>query len=203
MIASLRGTVLASEQTALVIDIGGVGMRAEVTPSCARRNPHNSSVMLHTQLIVREDSLTLFGFETQLECDVFNLLLSVTGVGPRSALGILSAMSPEEIALAVQADDDKSFKQVPGIGPKTAKLISVTLAGKLNHVALASSAAVTQAAADQNAATDVVQALIGLGWGEAASSEAVQSARLAGAFENEQELLRAALLLLQTAPGRR
>lgn len=203
MIASLRGTVLVSEHSGLVIDIGGVGMRVEVTPECAARSPEHAQVFLHTQLIVREDALTLFGFETKLECDVFTLLLGVTGVGPRSALAILAEMSPSAIAAAVQADDEVPFKKVSGVGPKTAKLISVSLAGKLNHVRTSGNSTDVETLEAQNAFTDVVQALIGLGWGEAAASDAVQSARHAGASDDEQELLRSALLLLQNSPGRR
>lgn len=203
MIASLRGTVLVSEHAALVIDIGGVGMRVEVTPECAARAPEHAQVFLHTQLIVREDALTLFGFESKLECDVFTLLLGVSGVGPRSALAILAEMSPSSIAAAVHADDEAPFKKVSGVGPKTAKLISVSLAGKLDHVSTQGDSSHADSPKTQSALTDVVQALIGLGWGEAAASEAVQSARHAGASEDEQELLRSALLLLQNSPGRR
>ncbi len=82
-------------------------------------------------MVVREDSLTLFGFGTRDELDVFDLLIGVTGVGPKSALGVLSALSPEQVAEAVQRDDDAVFRKVSGIGPKTAKLITVSLAGKL------------------------------------------------------------------------
>lgn len=203
MIASLRGTVLLTERGAIVLEVGGVGLRVEVTPLCASRSSEQATVSLFTQLVVREDSLTLYGFETQLESEVFSVLLSVSGVGPRSALGILSAMGPTAIAQAVQADDEKPFKQVPGIGPKTAKLIVVTLAGKLNRVAVDDDPMLGDSAAPSTAATDVVQALVGLGWAESAASDAVRAAQHAGASNDEPELLKSALLLLQNSPARR
>src|SRR5690606_190429 len=86
---------------------------------------------LQTALGVREDPLPLFGVATQSELEVFGHLIAVSGVGPRSALGVLSALSPAEIARAVAAEDEKPFRKVSGIGPKTAKLIVVSLAGKL------------------------------------------------------------------------
>lgn len=203
MIATLRGTVLFSERGAIVLEVGGVGLRVEVTPSCASGSPVQSTASLFTQLVMREDSLTLYGFETQLECEVFSLLLGVSGVGPRSALGILSELSPTAIAHAVQSDDEKPFKQVSGIGPKTAKLIVVTLAGKLSQVALADESPLGESAHMSTAAADVVQALVGLGWAESAASDAVQAAQLSGSRDDEPELLKSALLLLQNAPGRR
>ena len=91
---------------------------------------------LHTNLIVREDALSLFGFETREELIVFALLLGVTGVGPKSALGVLSGLVVAQIAEAVAADDDAPFRRVSGIGPKTAKLIVVAARGQGRRAAI-------------------------------------------------------------------
>ncbi|WP_139416999.1 Holliday junction branch migration protein RuvA [Agromyces laixinhei] len=170
MISSLRGRVLAAAGGSVVIEVGGVGFHVNTTPAFAlsAREGHDASV--HTTLVVREDSLTLFGFATRDELDVFDLLIGVTGVGPKSALGVLSVLSPEQVAEAVQHEDDTVFRKVSGIGPKTAKLITLSLAGKLVAPAAAShqTTVVTGAAADS-----VLAALTGLGWSERVAADAV------------------------------
>jgi Holliday junction DNA helicase RuvA len=108
-----------------------VGLTVAVTPHVAHATNVGDEVHLHTNLIVREDALSLFGFESRDELLVFTQLLGVTGVGPKSALGVLAALSVAQIAEAVSADDDAPFRRVSGIGPKTAKLIVVQLAGKI------------------------------------------------------------------------
>lgn len=203
MIASLRGTVMSVGIGFVVIDVGGVGLRVEVTSACATTAHVGSSFELSTQLIVREDALTLFGFNTQEELEVFNLLITVSGVGPRSGLGILAALSPSEIAAAVKREDDSVFRQVSGIGPKTAKLITVSLAGKLNAFGFEDARPGVEATGADSVGGIIVQALVGLGWQESSAQEAVTSAQRAGADQSEAELLRSALVLLQHAPGRR
>ncbi|HEY9365212.1 MAG TPA: Holliday junction branch migration protein RuvA [Agromyces sp.] len=170
MISSLRGRVLAAAGGSVVIEVGGVGFHVNTTPAFAlsMREGHEASV--HTTLVVREDSLTLFGFATRDELDVFDLLIGVTGVGPKSALGVLSVLSPGQIAEAVQRDDDAVFRKVSGIGPKTAKLITVSLAGKL--IAPVSSTPHAPVVAG-GAADSVLAALTGLGWSERVAAEAV------------------------------
>lgn len=178
---------------------GGIGLRVEV-PSRLAELHVGSHVSLHTQLIVREDSLTLYGFETIEELEVFGVLLGVSGVGPRSALGVLSELTPLQVAQAVSNEDDKPFRKAPGIGPKTAKLITVQLAGKLQPLAFASGAVSSDSAAGDGkarVASTVEQGLLGLGYTETQAHEAVLDAVEAGAPSDEAGLLRAALLLLQ------
>lgn len=203
MIASIRGEVLAVGAGWAVIEVGGVGMRVEV-PARTPGLHAGAQVFLHTQLVVREDSMTLFGFSTPEELEVFGILLGVSGVGPRSALGVLSELSPAEVARAAVAEDEKPFRKVSGIGPKTAKLIAVQLAGKLQGFALVSGSGEGAEAAggasgggDVRAASTVEQGLLGLGYSEAQAKAAVQDALEAGAPGDEAGLLRAALLLLQ------
>lgn len=170
MISSLRGRVASASGSTLVVDVSGVGYLVNATPALVLSSREGQEVFVHTSLIVREDSMTLFGFATRDELDVFELLIGVTGVGPKSALGVLSAMSPDDVARAVDADDDAAFRRVSGIGPKTAKLITVSLAGKLvaPPVAPAGVPIATGGVAD-----DVLAALTGLGWSEKLAGEAI------------------------------
>ena len=170
MISSLRGRVLTAAGSSVVIEVGGVGFHVNATPAFVLASRVGYEVSVHTTLIVREDALTLFGFATRDELDVFDLLIGVTGVGPKSALGVLSALSPEQVAEAVQRDDDAVFRKVSGIGPKTAKLITVSLAGKLIAPAAPSRAATVVTG---GAAESVLAALTGLGWSERVAAEAV------------------------------
>ncbi|MCD2442322.1 Holliday junction branch migration protein RuvA [Agromyces sp. SYSU K20354] len=180
MISSLRGRVLAAGGNSIVLEVGGVGFHVNTTPALALASREGSETNVHTTLVVREDSLTLFGFGTREELDVFDLLIGVTGVGPKSALGVLSALSPEQVAEAVQRDDDAVFRKVSGIGPKTAKLITVSLAGKL----VAPAATARPAVVTGGAAESVLAALTGLGWSERVAADAVEET-MAAASDTE------------------
>jgi len=169
MISSLRGRVLHLDAESVVIDVGGVGFAVAVTPQLARDFHVGDEIVLHTTLIVREDALSLYGFREREELVVFGQLLGVSGVGPKSALGVLAALTVGQVAEAVGAEDDAPFRRVSGIGPKTAKLIVVQLAGKLDHVVVTGSAP----AAVPAISGQVVAALVALGWNERVSTEAV------------------------------
>lgn len=199
MIASIRGPVLSAGAGWVVVGVGGLGMRVEVPSGRVSQAVPGEEVSLHTSLVVREDSLTLFGFTTEDELAVFVALLAVSGVGPRSALGVLSELSPGEVARAVSAEDEKPFKKVSGIGPKTAKLITVQLAGKLPELGFTSEASGDTASADPAAqsADAVREGLVGLGWNDGDARRAVEDALNAGAPDDHAGLLRAALALLQ------
>ena len=171
MIASLRGTVSALTQVSAVIDVAGVGYFVNITPNTSRNLKPGIEAQLFTAMIVREDAMTLFAFADFEEQELFDLLRSVTGVGPKSALGILGEMTPAQIRNAVAIENDSAFKAVSGIGPKTAKLITVTLAGKLKGVTIS-----TNSGAARRETEAVVTALTGLGWSEKQATEAVQSA---------------------------
>jgi holliday junction DNA helicase RuvA len=171
VIASIRGTVNAKSSGQLVVDVNGVGYLVHVTATTAARHDIEAQACLHTTMVVREDAMTLYGFMTTLEQELFDLLRSVTGVGPKSALAILGTLSTAEIASAVALDNDSAFKAVSGIGPKTAKLITVTLAGKLSHLVLTKGEAVETIDTDY---VSVVDALVSLGWPERSAQDAVR-----------------------------
>ncbi len=190
MIASLRGTVLEALGSTLVVDVQGVGYAVAVTPDHALSVRTGEQVLLHTTMVVREDDMSLFGFPDRQRLAVFDLLRGVTGVGPKSAMGVLAALAPEEVAAAVANDDDAVFRRVSGIGPKTAKLIIVSLTGKL--IAVRSSAPKPVARG-----TDVLVALVGLGYQERAAQSALDDVLAARPEERQTAvLLRAALAAL-------
>lgn len=202
MIASLRGKINAKTAHQLVVDVNGVGYLVHVTPNDSASVSLGEEALFFISMVVREDAMTLFGFRTALEQELFDLLRSVTGVGPKSALAILGTMSTAEIATAVALDDDAAFKSVTGIGPKTAKLITVTLAGKLSHLVL------VEQRNDVSVDTDlgsVVEALVSLGWPERAAQEAVKSAAFSAKRGDGREVvLRLALATLggnKSTPG--
>lgn len=172
MIASVRGTVLAVGVTTAVVEVGGVGLAVQVTPQHALSLRIGHEATVFTALIVREDDLSLFGFATRDELEVFDLLRGVSGVGPKSALGVLAALTPDDVARAVAAEDDAAFRKVSGIGPKTAKLIAVSLQGKL----VAASGSAVASPARGSTTNDVVSALVGLGWNERLAAQAVDEA---------------------------
>ncbi|WP_426724467.1 Holliday junction branch migration protein RuvA [Curtobacterium flaccumfaciens] len=206
MIASLRGTCIDIAGSAVVIEVGGVGYAVTVTPAHALTMRHGSEVFVRTAMIVREDEHLLFGFESTDALQVFDLLRGVSGVGPKSAMGVLAHMDPAQIANAVANEDDGAFRKVSGIGPKTAKLIIVALSGKLVAFEQAAVVATARGTAVHPAAVDVVSALIGLGWREDAAQSAVDDAvanEPGAAAMGTQALLRAALGALRPAAAGR
>jgi Holliday junction DNA helicase RuvA len=201
MISSLHGVVLHATSDQVVIDVGGVGFSVAVPADVAHTAAVGEKLLLHTSLIVREDSLSLFGFADRGELEIFGLLISVTGVGPKSALGVLSHLTAEQIADAVTAEDDAPFRRVSGIGPKTAKLIVLQLAGKVQAFAAPSKPV---AAGSTDVVTQVAAALIGLGWSEKVATEAAtQTAAEVTEAERASvaSLLRRTLALLGPAQG--
>ncbi|OIH98612.1 MULTISPECIES: Holliday junction branch migration protein RuvA [unclassified Curtobacterium] len=201
MIASLRGTCIDIAGSVVVIEAGGVGYAVTVTPAHALTMRHGSEVFVRTAMIVREDEHLLFGFASTDALQVFDLLRGVSGVGPKSAMGVLAHMEPAQVANAVASEDDGAFRKVSGIGPKTAKLIIVALSGKLAAFEHAPTAATVSGTAHP-AAVDVVAALVGLGWREDAAQRAVDdtvATEPGVAAMGTQALLRAALGALRPA----
>jgi len=197
MISSVRGTVLAVQGSTAVIEVGGVGLAVQVTPRHGLTLRIGSEATVRTALIVREDDLSLFGFAEADELVVFDLLRSVTGVGPRSAMGVLAVLDPDQIARAIASEDDAAFRKVSGIGPKTAKLIVVSLAGKLAVSPVARAAASPEATPVRDS---VLSALVGLGWPERTALVAVDDA-LASATDLERETMPSLLRLALAALG--
>ena len=191
MISSLRGIVERVSGGLIVIDVGGVGYGVAVTEQFAASLEVGSSAQVMVTTIVREDAITLYGFDSSEASQVFETLLSVTGVGPRSALAVLAHLTPAQVFSAVAAEDDAAFTKVSGIGPKTAKLICVQLAGRLDSVATSEAATSGQPSDTSDA---VVSALIGLGWNERLARETLRLLDSTG--KTTSQLLREALALM-------
>jgi Holliday junction DNA helicase RuvA len=179
-----------------VIDLNGAGMSVNATPQTLGRLRVGEEGKLFTSLIVREDSLTLFGFGSDDEREVFDVLLSVSGVGPRLALAVLAVHEPEAIRVAAHSGDGKAFTKVPGIGPKVAGRIVLELAGKLVPHGTAGTAA-PAASAETLWKPQVVAAMTSLGWSEKDATSSIDKS-LADSPElaengNVAEILRATL----------
>jgi len=192
MISSLHGIVLYTAPDQVVIEVGGVGFSVSVPADVAHTASVGERVLLHTSLIVREDALSLYGFADRSELEIFGLLISVTGVGPKSALGVLSHLTVDQVAEAVTAEDDAPFRRVSGIGPKTAKLIVVQLAGKVKPSGRPAGAS---GASTNDVVDQVAAALVGLGWSE---KVAVEAATQSAADASEAERSSVASLLRRT-----
>lgn len=200
MIASLTGTVQSLGISHAVINVAGVGYLVSITPSTSRQLHIGAETLLHTALIVREDAFSLFGFSGADELEMFDLLRSVTGVGPKSALAVLSQLSADQVRAAVLSENDASFKAVSGIGPKTAKLITVTLAGKLGAAPASSVAAGSSNAKSGPDLSAIIAALQGLGWSERLAADAVREvAQSLGEQATTDVILKAALARLGSA----
>lgn len=186
MIASVSGKVLSTTPGAVTLEVGGVGLLINTTNRITSTMTVGNQITLLTALIVREDSLTLYGFLEPTELVTFDLLRSVNGVGPKSALSILSSLSVQEIADAVASESDAVFRSVAGVGVKTAKLIAVSLAGKL--------AGDTGKSISSGLAKATVEALVGLGYKEKEATLAVS--KVAKPDLSDPEVLKLALQYL-------
>ncbi len=131
MIAHLNGTVAGVGPDGAVIEVGGVGLRVQCTPDTLASLKHGEPARVATSLVVREDSLTLFGFGTDDERNVFELLQTASGVGPRLALAMLAVHSPDALRRAVAAEDIKTLTMVPGVGTKGAQRIVLELKDRI------------------------------------------------------------------------
>jgi holliday junction DNA helicase RuvA len=160
MISSLRGIVSHVGLNSAVVDVNGFGMLVQATPQTLATLHVGRETQLATLMIVREDSMTLYAFEDSAQREVFETLISVSGVGPRLGLAALAVHPPEALRQAVADGDSKAISKVPGIGPKLAGRIVLELAGKLVPV---EGPAAPAAAGWQD---QVLQALTGLGWSE-------------------------------------
>jgi len=169
MIATVQGEVIAGKDDFLIVNVGGIGLRVFVPVMLRGSTRVGEKVFLYTFLVVREDALTLYGFETEQDQAYFNLLLGVNGVGPRIALAILSTLSVEMIRRAVLSEQSDLFARVPGVGKKTAQKILLQLQGKVAGTLESLGAPVS------DTDSEVLDALTGLGYSVIEAQTAMQS----------------------------
>lgn len=184
MIAELTGIVSRTSGSFLVLNVGGVGYKVSVPLTVLERLPENSeplTLMIHTQ--VREDDISLYGFLEQTELSVFELLLSVSGVGPKVALGLLSASTADDLAQAISSEDVRSLTRVPGVGAKTAQRMVLELKDKIAQFGferrvdqIKSGDSVKKRDSNLDLHEDAVSALTNLGYAKPESQRAVDLA---------------------------
>ena len=197
MIAHLKGTLADKGVDRVVVDVGGVGFQVIVSLHTLAELPAaGESVALRTELLVREDALTLYGFGSDEERLAFSLLTSVQGIGPKLAMACLSALAPSDLARAIRSGDHARLTRVPGIGKKTAERLVLELRDKLDAVPLTKGVARAPAdAARSTPAAQVTSALVNLGYrledAERAADRALEAASDAPMTEMVKRALRA------------
>jgi holliday junction DNA helicase RuvA len=208
VIASVSGRVVAVTGDVAVVEVGGVGLAVQCTPSTLATLRPGVETRLATSLVVREDSLTLFGFGSDDERAVFDTLQSVTGVGPRLAQAVLAVHSPEAVRVAVATDDVGALTLVPGIGKKGAQRLVLELKDKLTTTTTAGAGAVLRLPGQPAYAwrDQLRQALTGLGWSPREVDDALvavgpeaEAAAAIGDTPDVAALLKSSLKLLSRA----
>ena len=177
MIASVRGKILARGPDHVVVETAGVGYKVFVP-----RPPAGDDALLHTHQVVREDGHFLFGFETREELALFELIIGVSGVGPRAALSILSVARPADVAAAIAAGDAATLAKAPGVGKKTAERLIVDLRSKVGQVA------VGPTGGEPTSPDEAMAALRALGYTLAEAEQALRGVPPAGTASTEERL---------------
>ena len=164
MLYSVRGKLIHTTISSAVVECGGVGYNCQTTFNTLKTLKQGTEVMLYTYLNVREDAVELFGFATKTELDTFKTLISVSGVGPKAGLSVLSELSPEQVAMAIATDDIKTITRAQGIGKKIAQRIVLELKDKLAKAASSDNSMSAVASGTANAVTgNIPKAIEALG----------------------------------------
>lgn len=197
MIATLSGVISERDTESLVVQTdGGVGYAVHVSVGVAQRlPPRGARVSLFTELVVKEDGWSLYGFDSAVERQVFRHLLTASGFGPKLALALLSALGPERTVRSIQSRDLSALSSVSGIGRKKAERLVLELQDRFSEMVVDSRIAPPQGS------EEAVRALMGLGYGLAAADDAVRAALADGAPAETPQLIRRALQQLATARG--
>jgi len=193
MIASVRGTVLAVELDHAVVEVGGVGYAVHATPATLAELRRGEEARLWTSLVVREDSMTLYGFAESQSRDLFELLRTASGVGPRLALATLAVLTPDQLRDALGDGNITVLTQVPGVGKKSAERLVLELRDKVGTVPGVDHSAPRRG----QLRAEVAEALVGLGFSAKQAEQAVEQVLAAGAEDGDTSaVLRRALVEL-------
>lgn len=200
MIAALTGKLLEKDANSVVIDAGGIGYEVTIPLSTFYLlGDEGSDVSLRIYTYVREDTLQLFGFSSATERALFLKLITVSGIGPRLAVSMLSGMSPDEIVAAIRTDNLATLTSIPGVGKKTAERMVIELRDKIADIAPATAPEVTagtDGASESDAFEDALSALVNLGYKPKAAERELRKAVREGAEMSVQKLLKRSLQLL-------
>ena len=199
MIAYLRGKVLTQTSETAIVDVGGIGYEVYCSGGAFRKINVGEYVELHTYLQVKEDGMTLFGFADQKEKELFLKLTSVSGVGPKLGIAVLTGLSAEELTQVIFSADVKRLSSVKGLGKKTAEKIVLELHGKISAAEIMSASGEDFMANEapmssmklSRADEEAVSALMGLGFTRTESTQAVKKARELGAVSVEDVIMKA------------
>jgi holliday junction DNA helicase RuvA len=201
MIAYLAGKLLEKDANLVIIDVGGVGYEVSIPLSTFYElGEIGSDVTLRVQTIVREDAFQLFGFKTLREKELFLLLISVSGIGPKSAITALSGMSADEIISAIRQNNLVRLNAIPGVGKKTAERIVIELRDKITKLSVIAGEEMKSEGIPMSSGDaimdDAISALTNLGYNNAAAEKALKQAMQEGTEMSVQKLLRRSLQLL-------
>ena len=191
MIAHLHGKLIEKNPTTLIIECAGVGYEVKISLTTFSAIGPAESIMIFTQHIVREDAQLLYGFATKEEREMFNHLISVSGIGPNTAMIMLSSLSPEEVAHAIQTDDVKTIQGVKGIGIKTAQRVIIDLKDKMLKITFSSENVFAQ---NNTNRFDALTALVSLGFDKKIVEKAID--KISTGEETVEQLIKQALKIL-------
>lgn len=191
MISFVRGIAVFKTESVAVLDIGGIGYKVNITYRDSAKIG-NDEVLLHTYFAVREDSMELYGFLDKEDLDMFNLLISVSGVGPKAALSILSAFNHSELAGAILLSDVNKIKSAHGIGAKTAQRIILELKSQISDMDVTVEETEVAPTFNKEVEKEAVAALMSLGYSQSESAKAVRGS----VKETVEETVKAALMSL-------
>lgn len=163
MLYSVRGKLIHTSTSSAVVECGGVGYNCQTTINTLKTLKLNTEVMLYTYLNVREDAVELFGFATTTELDTFKTLISVSGVGPKAGLAVLSELTPEQVAMAIASDDIKTITRAQGVGKKIAQRIILELKDKLAKAAASDKSIPASAVVANTVSGNIPKAIEALG----------------------------------------
>lgn len=200
MIALLTGTIVEKVPSRVIVDVGGVGYDVLVPLSTYYvLGDAGAAVTLRVHTHVREEVIALYGFATSLEQDLFERLIAISGVGPKLALAVLSGIEPMELVRAIRAQDVARLTKIPGIGKKTAERIGLELKDRLPVAIAAAGQAPVEAAPDDHRRSDLISALLNLGYQRAVAERAIDRALEALADAPFEQVLRQALRSMMKA----
>jgi Holliday junction DNA helicase RuvA len=196
MISHLRGIAVLTGDRWVVIDVGGIGYQVQVTqPELQKISTSQEKVQLFTHMAVREDAITLYGFLHHSELEMFRILIGVSGIGPQTAMNLLSQIGIEDFAIAILNEDEKALTRISGIGAKSAKRLILELNDKMRKIS--KTMVCGEAGRAGPAVHDAVSALVSLGFCEKDSREAVNTASIRLNSPTVQDLIKAALVKLK------
>lgn len=192
MLEYVRGMVTSKSPTRIVLEVSNIGYLLHIPLSTFEKIPDQGEVTLRTQLFIRDDQVKVFGFFTEEERGLFQLLLSVTGIGPNTAIAILSGSSVDDIKRAVIMEDAKALEKIKGVGKKTSERIVLELKERIKEIATTLPSGLDSR--QKTIISDAIMALISLGYGRAVAEKAVsEAAKKLQAVDNIEVLVREAL----------